>query len=454
MTDTITLIELLQTIGQVVNTAPGLRFRWVVAEISDLRSSGGHVYFQLVQKDANGQPVATMRANMWAGTVRSLSARYHEKMRQVLANGNEARVLVSANFHEKYGLSLNVSDIDPDYRKDSSQVQAQILAALKREGILEKNKGLEMPWPVQRVAVISAPGAAGYGDFMNQLAQNQCGIVFYTKLFESVMQGEKVSASVRSALTEIESMADLFDCVVIIRGGGATTDLVGFDDLQLARAVAGCMLPVIVGIGHERDNTVLDFIAHTRVKTPTAAAEWLIAQGEQALSRALELAQNIAREASQRLAGDRQQLEYLESMIPVLARNRAGQARARIDKLAEVLPLLVRSRIDKASAQLDRASRAVESAGSARIARASSCLQNFAPILKQAIAHRLSREQQRLAALADKIDLLSPDQILRRGYSITLGPDGRALRNPAEAPAGTPLTTRLAQGTLHSTATD
>lgn len=451
MEENVTLLQLLHGVGTAIHSAPGLQNRWVVAEISDLRGGSGHVYFSLVQKDASGVPLATVRATMWRGTAVALSRRHGARMRELMTNGNEVRLLCSVTFHEKYGLALNVSDIDIDYCRDTTRVQAEIIAALKREGILERNKRLAMPVPVQRVAVISAPGAAGYGDFMNQLSRNPAGIVFYTKLYEAVMQGERVSATVRDAIERIELTADLYDCVVIIRGGGATTDLAGFDDLPLARAVAGCMLPVIVGIGHERDNTVLDFVAHTRVKTPTAAAEWLIAQAEESLSAAYDLATRVSHMVQNRLTGDRRQLDHLEEMVPLLARTRIDSARTRIDTLTSTLPLLVQRRVQEASQRLERVSRIIDSAGRQQVARASARLQNFAPLLRQCAAHRMTRENDRLASLSDKVRLLSPEGVLARGYSITLLPSGRALRDASQAPAGTRLRTVLHKGEILST---
>lgn len=453
MNKAITLIELLRLLGQTINYTPDLRNRWVIAELSDVRLSGGHKYFSLIQKDASGQPAATMRATLWAGTFNSLRNNYGEKLQQLLVNGNEVKLLCSVNFHEKYGLSLNVTDIDPEYRKDTTRVQAEILAALAREGIRDCNKQLPMPWPVQKIAVISAAGAAGYGDFMNQLMNNKFGLKFYTCLFEATMQGVNVSRTVRDALDAIESTPpELFDCIVIIRGGGATTDLAGFDDLALARAVARCSLPVIVGIGHERDRTVLDEIAHTRVKTPTAAAEWLVNQAALALSKAVELATDIAHGVRNRLTGDMRHIDHLSQLVPVLARTRIDNAKARADRLAGMLPLLVTRRVQTASQRLDRASHAVESAGRQAIARASGRLQNVPPLLRQLIFSRMQRETQRLNSIGEKVDLLSPHNILARGYSITLGPDGKALRSPLQAPAGTQLRTRLAEGEITSTA--
>jgi len=454
MTEQLTLLQFLTRIAGVVNGAPQLTGQCVVAEVSDLRRSGGHFYLMLIEKDERGQTVASMRANLWNGTAQSLYRRYGEKMWEVFKNGNEVRLLCSVNYHQRYGISLIINNIDVNYRRDTTKIQAEILHALTAEGIVDKNKELIMPTPVQRIAVISAAGAAGYGDFINQLEHNRMGLRFYTHLYEASMQGVNVPSTVCRAIKAIEAKADMYDCIVIIRGGGATTDLAGFDDLGLARAVCLCKLPVIVGIGHERDNTVLDYIANLRMKTPTAAAEWIVGQGEQALSHVIELATQVAHLAQSRLIGDHRQLESIEQIIPVLARSRADAAAARLDRLASSLPLLVQGKIQNARSTLDRASRSVESAGQRALTMAVTRVDNYLPVIHQALRVALIRSHEQLDTLADKVRLLSPDGVLARGYSITLTPDGHALRSPEQAPAGTRLRTRLAKGVIESVATD
>lgn len=446
---TVSLSKFEERIRLSLHSDPSLREQWVTAEIQDLRSSGGHAYMELIEKDSSGTSLAKIRGTIWRGTLAAMQRSCGSKLSALLANGNEVRVRVSVNFHVLFGLSLNISEIDPDYQRDTSKLQAEILAALTKEGIRDKNKERPLTFPAQRIAVISAPGAAGYGDFMNQLTNNPSGIKIYTALFSAVMQGTAVSASVRSALARIEMCADAFDCVVIIRGGGATSDLAGFDDLQLARAVANCMLPVVVGIGHERDNTVLDYIAHTRVKTPTAAAEWLISQGEEALSHAVDLSRQIAHYVETRIRGDVQQMEHINQMIPLLARQRTSSARSRLNELSATLPLAVRNRLMRASQLLERATHTVQTAGSMRISRAMTRLENVVPLLRRDTELLLRREDNRLNQLASMIDILSPLATLRRGYSITRI-NGKAVSTVANLQPGQTLTTTLADGCVTS----
>lgn len=447
--ETLPLSQFEERIRKSLNSDPALQNRWIKAEINDLRSSGGHAYMELLEKDARGIAVAKIRATIWRGVLVALRNRFPQQFPTMLANGVEVRVKVSANFHILFGLTLNITDIDPDYQRDTSRLQAEILAALTAEGIRDNNKQLQIPFPPLRIAVISAAGAAGYGDFMNQLNANPNGIKFATHLFEATMQGSAVSQSVRNALERIELAADLFDCIVIIRGGGATSDLAGFDDLALARSVANCLLPVVVGIGHERDNTVLDYIANTRVKTPTAAAEWLIAQGENALAQAIDYASQIAKYVSNRLSGDTRMLEFMEEKVSLSARQRVSTAQARLNEITAALPLTVRNRIIRDSQLLERAMRTVQTSGLLHISRASARLDNALQVIRRDTSQALKREDTRLLRMTEMIEVLSPQSVLNRGYSITRI-NGKAIADASNLRPGDTIHTTLASGEIQS----
>ena len=268
---------------------------WVQAEISELRVNR-HCYMELAQKDTHGQGiVAKARAQVWANRWSLLRSMFEHTTGQTLAAGMQVLLQVEVMFHELYGYSLNITDIDPTYTLgDMARRRQEILQQLKDEGIDTMNKELSLPRLVQRVAVISSATAAGYGDFCDQLHNNKHGLAFKTGLFQATMQGNDVEKSVIAALNRIAERIDEWDVVVIIRGGGATTDLQGFDSLLLAENVAQFPLPVITGIGHERDDTVIDLISHTRVKTPTAAAELLIHHQEAELAHLEDLTARLA----------------------------------------------------------------------------------------------------------------------------------------------------------------
>lgn len=420
----ISLVEFNRRIGGLLHDASVQRC-WVVAETSDVRQSGGHCYLELVQKDAQtGQTLARMRGIVWASVYARLRCEFERATGQPFASGMNVMVEVSANFHEQYGLSVVITGINPTYTLgDMARQRLEILNRLRSEGIIDMNK--QLPWAdvAQRVAVISAAGAAGYGDFMNQLHNNPSGIKFYTCLFPAVMQGQSTVTSVIAALERINDYADLFDCVVIIRGGGSTSDLNSFDNYDLAANVAQFPLPVICGIGHDRDNTVVDSVASVRVKTPTAAAEWLLDRAQSALDHVNALTDMVVDSATQMLSGARQQLAYFTSGIPLMADNIVVRHRARLQQIAAAIPVVAARRIDGAGKDLAFAS------------------QRLAMAARQCVAN----ERQRVTGLEKQVELLSPDRVLRRGYSLTLR-DGHVVTSVLSLRAGDSLVTRFADG--------
>ena len=384
-------------IERLIGGEPIVQNQWVIAETSDLRlNRSGHCYTELIEKDPQGTTIARIDAAIWASNYARLYYKFKEATGQVLATGMKVLVNVTANYHRLYGLKVTINDIDPNYTLgDMARQRQEIINRLTAEGVIDMNK--ELPWPEvpQRIAVISAEGAAGYGDFMNQLQGNPYGLQFYTCLFSAVMQGSQTVPTVLAALDRVNDHIDLFDCVVIIRGGGSTSDLNSFDNYDLASAVAQFPIPVIVGIGHERDVTVLDYVA-MRVKTPTAAAEWLIQRGTAALARLNELQDAVVTSVRDTVAQSREQLAYFTSMIPATARRIIDTNRIRLDNYARSIPVAA---VNLMTAQRTRLERLVERMG-------------------DIVNGAMQREQQRLQALDDKATLLSPAGTLRRGYSL------------------------------------
>lgn len=281
---------------------------WVEAELTEARVSAGHCYMELIQKEKNtNTPVARASAKCWRNTWTIIQPHFERVTGQRLTAGMKVLLKVYPQFHENYGFSWIVTDIDPAYTLgDMQRKRLEIIRQLKKEGVFDLNRELEMSPFAQRVAVISSENAAGYGDFCNQLNTNQYGFRFKITIFAAIMQGERVENSVVEALNAINQEADRYDCVVIIRGGGATSDLSGFDTLTLAENVANFPLPVITGIGHDRDEAIIDLIAHTRVKTPTAAAAFLIDNLKQTADRITEAGTRIASITAARM--DKEQL--------------------------------------------------------------------------------------------------------------------------------------------------
>ncbi len=269
---------------------------WVEAELSECRESRGHCYMELVEKDeTSNTPVAKASAKCWKQTWAMVQPYFERTTGQPLRAGMKVLLKVYPQFHEAFGFSWIVTDIDPNYTLgDMAQRRQQIIAQLKAEGVFDLQRELVIPRFCQRIAVISAATAAGYGDFCRQLEENEYGLVFYPTLFSAVMQGEQVEQSVIAALNRINGHADDYDVVVIIRGGGSTSDMSGFDTLSLAENVANFPLPIITGIGHDRDECVLDMVSNTRVKTPTAAAAFLIAHLADTLQHLNDLQQRLS----------------------------------------------------------------------------------------------------------------------------------------------------------------
>lgn len=381
---------------------------WVQAEMSSVNvNAAGHCYIELVQKNDRGPGlVAKARATVWAGRFRMLKPYFEQTTGQAFVAGISVLLLVTAEFHELYGLSYIVQDIDPAYTLgDMARRRREILQRLESEGTLRLNKELELPVVPQRIAVISSETAAGYGDFCNQLLTNPYGFAFTTRLFPAVMQGDRVEASVIAALDAVAAEVEQWDVVVIIRGGGATSDLAGFDTYELASNCAQFPLPIITGIGHERDDTVIDAVAHTRVKTPTAAAEFLV-------NRLVEAAEHLA--------------HCVDAVADGISRRMTAEQQ-RLARLAQRLPGAFALRRTNEDHRLGRALERISTG----------------------IGNLLTRQLHRLELAEKVLEGASPERILRRGYSITYRA-GRAVRSAADVAVDEVLLTRFADGDIYS----
>lgn len=381
---------------------------WVQAELSDVRSNySGHCYLEFIQKDASGNNlIAKARGTIWSNIYKMLKPYFEQETGQAFASGIKVLVRVSVDFHELYGYSLTVLDIDPTYTVgDMERKRREILRLLEEEGVIDLNKELEMPVLPQRIAVISSATAAGYGDFCNQLSNNPRGYGFYTELFPAIMQGERVEESIIAALDAIYARLEAFDVVVIIRGGGATSDLSGFDTYELAANCAQFPLPIITGIGHERDDTVIDSIAHTRVKTPTAAAAFLIACMDQVADRLDNLSFRLQQGVRNRLLWEHRRIEGLKQRIPSSAYKR----------ISDVKYGLLAANRD----------------------------------LQMATRQFLSMKKHRLELLQQRLNDALPEKQLARGYSITLK-NGKAVKDASALKEGDTLVTLLYKGKVES----
>ena len=308
---------------------------WVEAELAECRERNGHCYMELVEKDErSNSPIAKASAKCWRQTWTLLHATFLRATGQPLRAGMKVLLRVYPQFHEAYGFSWIVSDIDPTYTiGDLARRRQEIIKTLKAQGVFDLQRELRLSPFAQRIAVISAESAAGYGDFCRQLLDNEYNLQFHTELFPAIMQGERVEQSVIQALNLINNRIDDFDAVVIIRGGGATSDMSVFDTLPLAENVANFPLPIITGIGHDRDECVLDMVSHTRVKTPTAAATLLITHLCNTLQQVADAENVIAHYALDRLQRHRLQLEHITTLLPHLAQRLMTEAHHSLERI-------------------------------------------------------------------------------------------------------------------------
>ena len=426
----LSLVELNQRIRMTLEQAFPDTY-WVRAEMSDVRENGasGHCYLEFIEKDPrSGQLLAKVRGAIWAKTFRLLKPYFEMETGQRFVSGLKVLVRVTVDFHELYGLSLTVVDIDPAYTLgDMARKRLEIIRQLQEEGVFELNKELPLPLLPRRIALISSPTAAGYEDFMNQLTHNRAGYPFYVKLFPALMQGERTEESVIAALDRIYAHQELFDVVALLRGGGATSDLNSFDSYLLAANCAQFPLPILTGIGHERDDTVVDLVAHTRLKTPTAVAEFLIARMDQAAQTVEELQQTMTQSASVRLLQEKQRLQSYATRFPALVGQRMERNRTLLHQLGAKLPTMAQGFVERKRAMVDR----------------------LAMQLRNATTTHLAEKQRFLQLQEQFVRMASPDYILRRGYSLTLR-EGKIIKRAEELQAGEELTTRFMDGEVKS----
>lgn len=323
------LSELCSWIQEAVATDLPDRY-WVRAEIASM-SVRGHCYMELVEKAENGTLAAKVRATCWSNVYGLLSAYFQQETGQTLHMGLQVLLEVSVEFHAVYGLSLNIWNIDPTYTMGDLAKQRQAtIRQLTEDGVMELQRALELPSLVRRVAVVSSADAAGYGDFCDQLQHNRFGFKFHTQLYPAVMQGDTAARSIVQSLSAIAEQEEEWDVVVIIRGGGATTDLQCFDDYVLASHCAQFPLPIVAGIGHTRDVSVVDMVVHTSVKTPTAAAEWLIERVAEQVERVNELLLRLQRATQVAVMKEKNRLLLFQQRMHSATQRLLSQERSKL----------------------------------------------------------------------------------------------------------------------------
>ncbi|BES62371.1 exodeoxyribonuclease VII large subunit [Dysgonomonas capnocytophagoides] len=403
----LSLYELNNLVRGVIADTFSQRF-WIRAEMSDVRcNQNGHCYLEFIEKDSNNKTIiAKARGSIWSNVFRMLKAYFESETGQAFASGLKVLVQVSIEFHELYGYSLNVHDIDPSYTLgDQAKNRTLIIKQLEEEGVLDLNKELPLAKIANRIAVISSPTAAGYEDFCNQLTNNKDGFIFYNKLFPAIMQGDRTEQSIIAALDRIYENIDKFDAVVIIRGGGATSDLSSFDSYLLAANCAQFPLPIITGIGHERDDTVLDIVAHTRAKTPTAVAEFLIKHIYESASELIDIQDSIIFETNKRLIEEATILNTLVTKYSYIIKDRTKDQLNKLDIISEKI--------------------------------------------KNAAIRVLQDQKHILESKEQYIEHNSPENILKKGYTLTLS-GKKIIKSKAGVKKGDNIVTRFADGEVES----
>lgn len=382
---------------------------WIRAEISELRENqNGHCYLEFVEKNEVSDNIqAKVKGIIWSSTYRMLKPYFESSTGQALRAGLNVLVAVSVEFNGLYGFSLNVKDIDPTYTiGELAARRLKIIRQLEEDGIANMNKELELTNRPQRLAIISSPGAAGYGDFMDQLRNDEQQFAFYIKLFPAIMQGEQAENSIISALDKIYSNIEMFDAVVIIRGGGATTDLACFDSYLLALNCAQFPLPILTGIGHQRDTSIVDMVAHRALKTPTAVAEFLIQKLQYTENELLSVFVGIAELAKKRIADEKQHVNNIQWRINQSLKTKVSKRQITLEK------------------QKNR--------------------------LHNLVSALLLNEKNKLTLLEKSIETHSPAFLLKHGYTITIV-NGRRISSVNEIKKGDKIRTFVHDGDFEST---
>lgn len=426
----------------------------VVAEISEFQENRGHAYLELIEKDVQDKVIAKAKATIWANTYRLLKAYFESTTGYSIETGLKVLLTVTVEFHEIYGYSLNVRDIDPTYTLGNiARKRAAIIRMLEEEGVIHMNKEIEFPAIPQRIAIISSKTAAGYEDFMDHLIHNEYGFKFYTKLYESLMQGDETEKSIVNALERINLNRELFDVVVIIRGGGSKSDLSAFDSYPIALNISQYPLPVITGIGHDRDETVADLVACVSLKTPTAVADYLIGRFLDAENYLESLKERIYESAELLLDANRQIFDRLNVDFKIKAQEQLRYAKNRLDKNIGILKILTKSSLKAGGASLDRYTESVVQRAKRYLADKNRDRNAAELKLKPILKTYISLKKQQLELLKQRSEFADPNTIISRGYSITYL-NGKVVKSVHQIKADDLVETKIIDGTFRAIVTN
>lgn len=423
MTDSnkITLAELQLIIRDSIYLALPDMY-WVIAEISEMKENyNGHCYLELIEKQPDDKNIrARARAVIWSNRYRFLKPFFENVAGESLREGLKVLVKVRVEYHEIYGLSLVISDIDPSFTLGDLAVKRQmILKKLEEDGVLNMNRELEFLLFPQRIAVISSRSAAGYTDFIKHIGENSYGYVFYTALFEAAMQGIETETSIIEALDRIAEKIELFDVIVIIRGGGSQTDLSWFDNYSIAYYITQFPLPVLTGIGHEKDLSVTDIVAYKALKTPTAVADFLIGCANEAENNLMETLSGIISFTRDIMLDYKHKVETFSMKINPLARIMIAGMKEKLSSL--IIETINSGKESVIKAGLIPASHKSRLASSSK-SLFSACDNKLAGLrnnLLNATSGFLGKSGLHIEGLTGSLKILDPVNVLKRGFTIT-----------------------------------
>jgi exodeoxyribonuclease VII large subunit len=425
---------------------------WIIAEISELNvNQSGHCYLELIEKAAETEQItAKAKATIWSYTFRMLKPYFESTTHQRFTNGIKVMLSVSIDFHELYGFSLNVKDIEPNYTLgDLSRKKQQIIQQLQDEGVFHLNKELEFPIVPQKIAVISSETAAGYGDFIKQLTQNRFHYKYYIKLFNAYMQGDEAEKSITSALDQIFEFPEPFDVVVIIRGGGSQSDLNCFNSYWLCYHITQFPIPVITGIGHDRDQTIADMVAHTSVKTPTAVAEFIIENTTTFESHLLELQQNISDIVNDKLELLHDQLNDISTNLTSFVKLTLVSKKSALEKYNAILSNQLKSKFRVQKNKLQNLQERFIPSVYRSLNAQNKQLVYWQTGIKNRLKSSMSSECRKLENFTTRSQLLNPVNILKKGYTLTYK-DGLLIKSSSQLKPGDTLTSKWIDGTAQS----
>lgn len=444
-----TLFEINKLVKEVLTKSLPESY-WVIAEISEIiEHSSGHCYLELIQKDDEADTIkARAKANIWSYTYRMLKPYFESMTNRKLAKGMKVLVNAQIVFHELYGYSLNILDIEPSFTLGDIELKRrETINKLMTDGVMDMNKELELPMLPKRIAIISSPSAAGLQDFIDQLINNLYGYVFEFQIFPSTMQGDEAEKSILNSLNGIYEKISEFDIAVIVRGGGAQTDLSCFDSYALSSNIAQFPLPILTGIGHEKDVSVVDMVAHLSLKTPTAVAEYIISKFNDAENIASELASQLSNSVDDILSEEKDTLTNFQAKFQYYSTLLVEKNRYRVENLNNKIPFITNQTIKGKSDQLSTKQGRIVITANALINKLNSKISNNSVKIKSLIPQKVNSEKNKHNFWEQTVNYLNPYTILQKGYSITYY-NGRVLKDSSTVKIGENVETKLKNGLI------